>query len=211
MLEAESALLHSAAEEIGISLSDNQTSQLISYVDLMEKWNRAFNLTAVRRRTELFSRHIVESLAVKPYICGEQWVDIGTGAGLPGVPLAITEPNKQFVLLDSSAKKTRFLLEVKRALGLSNIEVVTTRVENWQPVQNPDAVITRAFADLATTIGRTAHILHDQGMLFAMKTESAAEELDALPLGFALIAQQDVEVPGRDWPFQLLSIQRTKR
>ena len=211
MVKAEAALLHTAADDIGISLSDTQVNQLISYVDLMEKWNRVFNLTAVRRRTELFSRHIFESLAVKPYIRGKRWADIGTGAGLPGVPLAITEPDKPFVLLDSNGKKTRFLLEVKRALGLSNIEVETSRVENWQPAQNPDAVITRAFANLPTTIGRAAHILRDQGMLFAMKTESAAEEVDALPPGFVLTAQQDVEVPGRDWSFQLLSIQRTKR
>ena len=211
MPENEPALLHNAAEEIGISLSDTQANQLIGYVDLMEKWNRAFNLTAVRRRSELFSRHIFESLAVKPHIRGEKWVDIGTGAGLPGVPLAITEPDKPFVLLDSNGKKTRFLLEVKRALGLSNIEVETTRVEKWRPALHSDAVITRAFADLATTIGRTQHILHDHGMLFAMKTESAAEELDSLPSGFELISNQSVEVPGRDWPFKLLAIQRTRR
>ena len=125
--------------------------------------------------------------------------------------MAITEPDTPFVLLDSNGKKTRFLLEVKRALGLSNIKVETIRVENWQPAQNPDAVITRAFADLATTIERTAHILRDQGMLFAMKTESAAEEVDALPSGFELISNQSVVVPGRDWPFQLLAIQRTRR
>ena len=211
MLETEPRLLHNAAEEIGTSLSNTQANQLIGYVDLMEKWNRAFNLTAVRRRSELFSRHIFESLAVKPYIRGEQWADIGTGAGLPGVPLAITEPDKPFVLLDSNGKKTRFLSEVKRALGLSNIEVETTRVEKWQPAQRLDTVITRAFADLATTIERIEHILHASGMLFAMKTESAAEEAAALPPDFELVAQQDVAVPGRDWPLQLLSIQRTKR
>ena len=211
MVEAEAALLHSAAEEIGISLSNTQACQLIGYVDLMEKWNRAFNLTAVRRRTDLFSRHIVESLAVKPHIHGEKWADIGTGAGLPGVPLAITEPDKPLVLLDSNGKKTRFLLEVKRALGLSNIDVEKVRVENWQPALHPDAVITRAFADLATTIGRTQHILHDHNMLFAMKTESAAEEVDALPSDFELISNQSVVVPGRDWLFQLLAIQRTRR
>ena len=211
MLETEPGLLHNAAEETGISLSDTQVNQLIGYVDLMEKWNRAFNLTAVRPRKELFSRHIFESLALKPYIHGEKWADIGTGAGLPGVPLAISEPDKPFVLLDSNGKKTRFLLEVKRALGLSNIEIETTRVENWQPAPHPDAVITRAFADLATTIGRTQHILHDNVMLFAMKTESAAEEVDALPYGFELTANQKVVVPGRDWSFQLLAIQRTRR
>ena len=211
MAESESAQLYDAAQQIGISLSDTQISQLIGYVDLMEKWNRAFNLTAVRRRPELFSRHIVESLAVTPFFGGDKCVDIGTGAGLPGVPLAIAEPRKTFVLLDSNGKKTRFLLEVKRALGLSNIEIETTRVEKWQPAQRVDTVITRAFADLSTTIERIGHILHDSGILFAMKTESAAEEAGSLPLGFELVAQQDVAVPGRDWPFHLLSIQRTKR
>ena len=211
MAESESAQLYDAAQQIGISLSDTQISQLIGYVDLMEKWNRAFNLTAVRRRPELFSRHIVESLAVTPFFGGDKCADIGTGAGLPGVPLAIADPRKTFVLLDSNGKKTRFLLEVKRALGLSNIEVETTRVEKWQPAQRVDTVITRAFADLSTTIERIGHILHDSGMLFAMKTESAADEAGSLPLGFELVAQQDVAVPGRDWPFQLLSIQRTKR
>ena len=211
MAESESAQLYDAAQQIGISLSDTQISQLIGYVDLMEKWNRAFNLTAVRRRPELFSRHIVESLAVTPFFGGDKCADIGTGAGLPGVPLAIADPRKTFVLLDSNGKKTRFLLEVKRVLGLSNIEVETTRVEKWQPAQRVDTVITRAFADLSTTIERIGHILHDSGILFAMKTESAAEEAGSLPLGFELVAQQDVAVPGRDWPFQLLSIQRTKR
>ena len=211
MAESESALLYDAAQQIGISLSDTQISQLIGYVDLMEKWNRAFNLTGVRHRPELFSRHIVESLAVTPYVVGNTCADIGTGAGLPGVPLAITEPGKTFVLLDSNGKKTRFLLEVKRSLGLSNIEVETARVEKWQPAQRLETVITRAFADLATTIERIEHILHDSGMLFAMKTESAAEEAGSLPPGFELVAQQDVAVPGRDWPFQLLSIKRTKR
>ena len=211
MAESESAQLYDAAQQIGISLSDTQISQLIGYVDLMEKWNRAFNLTAVSRRPELFSRHIVESLAVTPFFGGDKCADIGTGAGLPGVPLAIADPRKTFVLLDSNGKKTRFLLEVKRVLGLSNIEVETTRVEKWQPAQRVDTVITRAFADLSTTVERIGHILHDSGILFAMKTESAAEEAGSLPLGFELVAQQDVAVPGRDWPFQLLSIQRTKR
>ena len=211
MVNSEQQLLRDAASEIGLRLSDQQLSQLLSYADLLEKWNGAFNLTAVRHRAELLSRHIVESLSIVPFLLGTYRADIGTGAGLPGIPLAITEPDVDYVLVDSNGKKTRFLLEVKRALGLSNIEVETSRVENWQPVQHPDAVITRAFADLATTIGRTQHILHDHGMLFAMKTESAAEEADALPSGFELISNQSVVVPGRDWPFQLLAIQRTRR
>ena len=211
MAESESALLYDAAQQIGISLSDTQISQLIGYVDLMEKWNRAFNLTGVRHRPELFSRHIVESLAVTPYVGGKKCADIGTGAGLPGVPLAITEPGKTFVLLDSNGKKTRFLLEVKRALGLSNIQVETARVENWQPARPLDAVITRAFADLATTVERIDHVVHDHSVLFAMKPEGAAEELKALPSNMEEINQREVVVPGRDWSFQLLTIQRVKK
>ena len=211
MVNSEQKLLRDAASEIGLSLSDQQCSQLLSYVDLLEKWNGAFNLTAVRHRAELLSRHIVESLSIAPFLSGTYRADIGTGAGLPGIPLAITEPGVDYVLVDSNGKKTRFLLEVKRALGLSNIEVETTRVENWQPKRPVDAVITRAFADLATTIERIDHVLHDQSVLFAMKTEGAADELRALPDSMEHINQREIAVPGRDWAFQLLTIQRSKQ
>ncbi len=210
MGEQEIELLHKAAGEIGINLSKQQIDQLIRYVNLIEKWNRAYNLTAVRGRQELLTRHILESLAIAPFIVGERRVDVGTGAGLPGVPLAIADPQSQYVLMDSNGKKTRFLFEVKRQLGLSNIEVETTRVENWRPVQPVDTVITRAFADLATTVERIDHVLSDQGVLFAMKTENASYELHALPRGMEQAACRDIAVPGRDWSFQLLTIRRTQ-
>lgn len=211
MVNSELQLLRDAASEIGLRLSDQQLSQLMSYVDLLEKWNAAFNLTAVRDRAELISRHVVESLSIAPFLSGTYRADIGTGAGLPGIPLAITEPCVDYVLVDSNGKKTRFLLEVKRALGLSNIEVETTRVENWRPVRPFDAAITRAFADLATTVERIDHVLHDHSVLFAMKTESATDELKALPRHMKEINQREIVVPGRDWSFQLLTIQRSKR
>ena len=211
MVNSELQLLRDAASEIGLRLSDQQLSQLMSYVDLLEKWNAAFNLTAVRDRAELISRHVVESLSIAPFLSGTYRADIGTGAGLPGIPLAITEPCVDYVLVDSNGKKTRFLLEVKRALGLSNIEVETTRVENWRPIRPFDAVITRAFADLATTVERIDHVLHDHSVLFAMKTESATDELKALPRHMKEINQREIVVPGRDWSFQLLTIQRSKR
>lgn len=210
MGEQEIELLHKAAGEIGINLSKQQIDQLIRYVNLIEKWNRAYNLTAVRGRQELLTRHILESLAIAPFIVGERRVDVGTGAGLPGVPLAIADPQSQYVLMDSNGKKTRFLFEVKRQLGLSNIEVETIRVENWRPVQPVDTVITRAFADLATTVERIDHVLSDQGVLFAMKTENASYELHALPRGMEQAACRDIAVPGRDWSFQLLTIRRTQ-
>ena len=208
MDEQEVELFQKAAGEIGISLSRQQIGQFISYVDLIEKWNRAYNLTAVRSRQELLTRHILESLAIAPFIVGERRVDVGTGAGLPGVPLAIADPQIQYVLLDSNGKKTRFLLEVKRQLGLSNIEVETIRVENWRPAQSVDTVITRAFADLATTVERIDHVLSDQGVLFAMKTENASHESKALPQGMEQSACREIAVPGRDWSFQLLTIRR---
>ena len=211
MVNSERQLLLAAASDIGISLDETQLSRLVLYVDLLEKWNQTFNLTAVRQRAELYTRHIVESLAIAPFLSGKLRADIGTGAGLPGVPLAITDPEVDYVLVDSNGKKTRFLLEVKRALGLSNIEVETTRVENWRPVRPFDAAITRAFADLATTVERIDHVLHDHSVLFAMKTESATDELKALPRHMKEINQREIVVPGRDWSFQLLTIQRSKR
>ena len=211
MVNSERQLLLAAASDIGISLDETQLSRLVLYVDLLEKWNQTFNLTAVRQRAELYTRPIVESLAIAPCLSGKLRADIGTGAGLPGVPLAITDPEVDYVLVDSNGKKTRFLLEVKRALGLSNIEVETTRVENWRPIRPFDAVITRAFADLATTVERIDHVLHDHSVLFAMKTESATDELKALPRHMKEINQREIVVPGRDWSFQLLTIQRSKR
>ena len=142
MVNSEQQRLCAAASEIGLRLSEQQLAQLTAYADLLEKWKASFNLTAVRDRAELLSRHIVESLSIAPFLSGTYRADIGTGAGLPGIPLAITEPGVDYVLVDSNGKKTRFLLEVKRALGLSNIEVETTRVENWQPARPLDAVIT---------------------------------------------------------------------
>ena len=207
MVNLEAERLSTAAADIGIDLSDHQTTQLLSYLDLLEKWNNAYNLTAVRSRSEMLSRHLVESLAISPFISGKQVVDVGSGAGLPGVPLAIANPAVQYTLLDSNGKKSRFLFEVKRALMLSNVEIETVRVESWQPTRRFDSVVTRAFADLATTLARVDHVLSDQGMVYAMKTEQAQHEIDALPDATRQVTAQNINVPGRDWPFQLLAVQ----
>ena len=149
MVNLEAELLLTAAADIGIDLSDHQTTQLLSYLDLLEKWNNTYNLTAVRSRSDMLSRHLIESLAISPFISGKQVVDVGTGAGLPGIPLAIANPTVFYTLLDSNGKKSRFLLEVKRALMLANVEIETVRVESWLPTKRFDSVVTRAFADLA--------------------------------------------------------------
>ena len=206
MVNAEAERLLTAAADIGIDLSDHQTTQLLSYLDLLEKWNHAYNLTAVRSRSEMFSRHLVESLAISPFISGKQVVDVGSGAGLPGIPLAIANPAVQYTLLDSNGKKSRFLLEVKRALMLANVEIETVRVESWLPTKRFDSVVTRAFADLATTLVRVDHVLSDQGMVYAMKTQQAQHEIDSLPDATRQVTAQNINVPGRDWSFQLLAV-----
>ena len=208
MADAERELLHNASQEMNLSLSGNQIDQLIAYADLLEKWNRAYNLTAIRDRREIFSRHLIESLSIASFVTGRRRLDVGTGAGLPGVPLAILEPSVTYVLLDSNGKKTRFLTEVKRSLGLSNIEVQTARVEKWHPDAPFDAIVTRAFADLATTCQRIGHVLAHQGMLFAMKTERANQEMFVIPDHLEQVFCWDIAIPGRDWPVQLQVIRR---
>ena len=210
MAEGEAGRLLLATQTIGLSVSPDQIEQLVAYVDLLEKWNRAYNLTAIRDRREIVDRHLIESLSIAPFLSGDSRVDVGTGAGLPGIPLAIIEPSAHYVLLDSNGKKTRFLSEVKRALALSNIDVETTRVESWRPGRHFDAVVTRAFADLGTTLERVDHLMGSQGMLFAMKTESAGKEIAEMPPNTEHVASWDISVPGRDWPFQLLAIRRLR-
>ena len=210
MAEGESERLLLATQTLGLSVSPDQIERLVAYVDLLEKWNRAYNLTAIRDRREIVDRHLIESLSIAPFLSGDSRVDVGTGAGLPGIPLAIIEPGVHYVLLDSNGKKTRFLSEVKRALALSNINVETTRVESWRPGRHFDAVVTRAFADLGTTLERVDHLMGSQGMLFAMKTESASKEVADMPPNTEHVASWDISVPGRDWPFQLLAIRRLR-
>lgn len=210
MAEGESERLLLATQTLGLSVSPDKIEQLVAYVDLLEKWNRAYNLTAIRDRREIVDRHLIESLSIAPFLSGDSRVDVGTGAGLPGIPLAIIEPSVHYVLLDSNGKKTRFLSEVKRALALSNINVETTRVESWRPGRHFDAVVTRAFADLGTTLERVDHLMGSQGMLFAMKTESASKEVADMPPNTEHVASWDISVPGRDWPFQLLAIRRLR-
>lgn len=210
MAEGESERLLLATQTLGLSVSPDQIEQLVAYVDLLEKWNRAYNLTAIRDRREIVDRHLIESLSIAPFLSGDSRVDVGTGAGLPGIPLAIIEPGVHYVLLDSNGKKTRFLSEVKRALALSNIDIETTRVESWRPARHFDAVVTRAFADLGTTLERVDHLMGSQGMLFAMKTESASKEVAEMPPNTEHVVSWDISVPGRDWPFQLLAIRRLR-
>lgn len=150
------------------------------YLHLLNKWNATYNLTAIRDLNEMVSKHLLDSFAILPWLTGTRIIDVGTGAGLPGIPLAIANPEKQFTLLDSNGKKTRFLTEVKRQLDLKNIEIVQSRVENYQPEVSFDTVMSRAFSSLDQMIHWTRHLIHEQGCWLAMKGRIPADELKQL-------------------------------
>ena len=163
------------------------------YLKLLDKWNRAYNLTAVHAIADMVEYHILDSLAIGPWMSGEHILDVGTGAGLPGIPLAICYPHKRFVLLDSNGKKTRFLLEAQRALELTNVEVIQSRVEHYQPQALFDLIVSRAFSELQTMLNLTDHLLHPQGKWAAMKGPNVKLELSAMSHPFKL---ETYDVPG---------------
>lgn len=153
---------------------------LLHYLYLLNKWNLAYNLTAVRDMESMISKHLLDSLAILPWIKGKKIIDVGTGAGLPGIPLAIARPDINCVLLDSNGKKVRFLKEVKRQLDLKNIEIVQFRVENYHPEQGFDTVISRAFSNLEQMIHWTQHLIAKDGLWLAMKGRFPETELNAI-------------------------------
>lgn len=176
-------LRHFALEAISCSLAD--------YLFLLDKWNSAYNLTAVRTLESMASKHILDSLAILPWLKGNRMIDIGTGAGLPGIPLALAKPDLNFVLLDSNGKKIRFLNEVKRQLNLENIQIVQLRVENYRPAQRFDTVLSRAFSSLAQMIQWTQHLIADEGIWLAMKGRSPDMELNSIKQNYQ-VAHYDV-------------------
>ncbi|KTD11649.1 glucose inhibited division protein B GidB [Legionella gratiana] len=155
-------------------------TSLSEYLSLLNKWNSTYNLTAIRDVETMVSKHIFDSLAILPWLNGTRIIDVGTGAGLPGIPLALAKPEINFILLDSNGKKTRFLNEVKRQLNLKNVEIVQFRVENYRSTQGFDTVLSRAFSSLAQMIQWTQHLIADKGIWLAMKGRSPDAELNEI-------------------------------
>lgn len=191
---------------LGLPLDVARQERLLAYLALLVKWNKAYNLTAIRDPQEMVTKHLLDSLAVLPHLHGAQVLDVGSGAGLPGIPLAIYDPARQFTLLDSNGKKTRFLLQAKGELGLSNLSVVHSRLEQYRPGQLFDTVTARAFASLADMTAGTAHLLAPGGALLAMKGEYPQDELDALPPGFVVREIIALTVPGLEAQRHLVRI-----
>lgn len=170
-------------DALGLSLLPRQHQALLDYLALLYKWNRVFNLTAVRDPAQMVSRHLLDSLAILPWVQGSRVLDVGTGAGLPGIPLAIALPEFQFVLLDSNGKKTRFLKQAVAELGLSNVSVEQARVEAYQDARGFDTITSRAFADLHDMLRLTSHLRAPGGYWLAMKAGLAELERQPLPEG----------------------------
>ncbi|MCR9192358.1 MAG: 16S rRNA (guanine(527)-N(7))-methyltransferase RsmG [Gammaproteobacteria bacterium] len=180
--------------DLGMSRDvDGLAHACLRYLQLLEQWNRAYNLTAVRSLPDMVSRHILDSLAILPWVKGQRILDVGTGAGLPGIPLALACPDKQWVLLDSNGKKTRFLLEVQRVLGLSQIEIIQDRVEAYEPAQAFDSIVSRAFSEVQKMLDQTQHLLVPQGQWMAMKGPQVVAELPALQHPYRV---ESYRVPG---------------
>ena len=182
--------------QLGVELSEEQQSKLLDYLDLLLKWNRVYNLTAITDHHSGVVRHLLDSLAIAPYIDGERLLDVGSGGGLPGIPLAITYPDKEFTLLDSNSKKTRFLVQAKGELGLDNLNVVHSRIEEFRPERPFDMILSRAFASLKDIITLTSHLLDEEGRVMAMKGQIDAAEVAEIPQDYQVEKTIELAVPG---------------
>ncbi|MDX3775217.1 16S rRNA (guanine(527)-N(7))-methyltransferase RsmG [Chromatiaceae bacterium AAb-1] len=187
--------LRQLVNQTTLQLSEHQLQQCIDYVQLLVKWNNAYNLTSVREPSEMLVKHVMDSLVIAPYLSGENFIDVGTGPGLPGVLLAIYYPEKQFTLLDSLGKRIRFLGQVKLQLGLTNITPLQSRVEDHQPPQGYDGVISRAFASLSDMLHWCRHLTAVNGHFLAMKGAAVQEEIAALPDFVKVTSVQLLSVP----------------
>lgn len=199
-------VLNRGCDQLGLGLDTSEQALLLEYLELLDKWNKAYNLTAIRDPAQMVTRHLLDSLAIAPFCEGQRFIDVGTGAGLPGIPLAIVYPEREFHLLDSNGKKTRFLFQVKTALGLDNITVHHARVESFQPEMPIDVVLSRAFASLLDMVTGCRHLLGPNGSFLAMKGNFPAQELQALEDLCRIESVQPVAVPGLDEQRHLVAI-----
>jgi 16S rRNA (guanine527-N7)-methyltransferase len=200
------ARLRGGIDQMGLTLPDAAVTRLLDYQALLERWNATYNLTAVRDPAEMVTRHLLDSLAIAPYVRGATLADLGTGAGLPGIPLAIAMPQCDVLLVDANGKKVRFLREAIRTLKLERVSAVQARVETV--TGKFDCITARAFASLADMLAWGGHLLAPGGEWLAMKGRAPDAELDALPPGFTVRAVHALTVPGLDAERHLVVLAR---
>ena len=181
--------------QLGIVLSAEAQNKLLDYVALLHKWNKVYNLTAIRDPQQMVSNHLLDSLAVMPHLWAGRWLDVGCGAGLPGVVLAVAQPEWQFVLLDSNSKKTSFVQQAVIELGLHNVSVQCARVEEWQAAEKFNGIISRAFSNLGDLLRNTRHLIAPHGHWVAMKG-MPEQELADVPGEYRIESVIPLRVPG---------------
>lgn len=203
-------LLEEGIAALAIPCSDDQVDSLLGYLDMLERWNKSFNLTAVRDPLQMIGLHLLDSLAVHSHIQdASSIIDVGTGAGLPGIPLSILNPQKKFTLLDSNGKKTRFLFQVISQLGLTNAQQVHWRVETYTPQANFDTVISRAFSSIPDMLQQCQHLMADDGTILAMKGKNPKTELSKIAKAYNVVGLIELKVPQIVGERHLVSIKRS--
>ena len=201
--------LTKGARQLHVPLPEAHHALLLDYLDLLIKWNKAYNLTAVRDPDEMVSRHLLDSLSIMPFIENGRWLDVGSGCGMPGIPLSILLPGSQVTCLDSNGKKTRFLNQVKLELRLDNLQIIHSRVEDFTPPDKFNGIVSRAFSSMENFSSWTRHLGDDQTRWFAMKGVHPRDELSALPSDFHLDIEHALTVPGCQGQRHLMILRRT--
>ena len=203
------ALLLDGAAQLGLPLSETQASALIRLLDELDDWNQRMNLTAIRERGQQITKHLLDSLSVHAHVRGASVLDIGTGAGFPGLPLAVALPQLQFMLLDSTAKKLKFVEHAAQTLGLRNVQTVHTRAETYRPKERFDCIVSRAVGPIETFVKGSGHLCVGGGRLLAMKGRYPTDELARIPSGWKLAAVHRLNIPGLDEQRHLVELCRS--
>lgn len=195
-------------QALGLELGSEAQSQLLRHLELLEKWNRIHNLTAVQDKAKAVSVHLLDSLSVVPHLEGKRFLDVGSGAGFPGIPIAVARPDIQMDLLDSNHKKYAFLKQAIAELGLKNARAVCERVESWRPAGQFDCIISRALAEIAEFVALVKHLLAPGGVIAAMKGLHPVEEIERVPPDFRVRQVHALAVPGLGAERHLVLIER---
>lgn len=189
-------ILADGMQQLGLPDEVEKRQKLMQYLGLLQKWNRTYNLTAINKTEQMVSHHLLDSLAVLPHLQPGRWLDVGCGAGLPGLVLAIMQPSWAFDLLDSNSKKCSFVQQAIIELGIKNTRVHCARIESWQQVDKFDGVISRAFAEMEKFVTTTRHLILPRGTWVAMKGALSDEEIGQLPIGVRLEQIIPLQIPG---------------
>ena len=202
--------LGSGLEKLGLTINETQQRQLLEYLALLEKWNRVVNLTAIRDPVDMIAQHLLDSLTLVPHLEGRSnLADVGSGAGLPGIPVALVRPDLRVTLLESNQKKAAFLRQAKLELGLENVEVQAVRAETYKPETLFEAVVSRAFAELDEFVRLSGHLVAPRGVILAMKGLYPYEELTRLPTNCSVREVIPLDVPQLDATRHLVVLETT--